>query len=81
MTQELESLAKRLKASGMKPLDALHLASASISKADYFCTCDDKFLKKASHRRILLLLYIFFLHVRIEFFCTIWTYTMAEYSF
>lgn len=47
LTQELESLARRLKASGMKPLDALHLASASISKADYFCTCDDKFLKKA----------------------------------
>jgi hypothetical protein len=47
LTQELESLAIRLKASGMKPLDALHLASASISKADYFCTCDDKFLKKA----------------------------------
>ena len=28
-------------------MDALHLASASTSKADYFCTCDDKFLKKA----------------------------------
>lgn len=47
LTQELESLAQRLKASGMKPLDALHLASASISKAECFCTCDDKFLKKA----------------------------------
>jgi len=32
---------------GIKPLDALHLASASISKIDYFCTCDDRFLKKA----------------------------------
>lgn len=47
LTQELESLARRLKASGLKPLDALHLASASISRVDYFCTCDDKFLKKA----------------------------------
>jgi predicted nucleic acid-binding protein len=28
-------------------LDALHLASAEKGKADYFCTCDDKFLKKA----------------------------------
>lgn len=47
MTAELEALARRLKASGLKPLDALHLASASTSKADYFCTCDDKFFKKA----------------------------------
>jgi predicted nucleic acid-binding protein len=34
-------------AKGMKPLDALHLASAVIAKADYFCTCDDRFLKRA----------------------------------
>ncbi len=32
---------------GIKTLDALHLASAAWAKADYFCTCDDKFLKKA----------------------------------
>jgi hypothetical protein len=25
----------------------LHLASAEEIKADYFCTCDDNFLKKA----------------------------------
>ena len=31
---------------GIKPMDALHLASASWTKADYFCTCDDKLLKK-----------------------------------
>jgi predicted nucleic acid-binding protein len=47
LTTELESLAGRLEASGLKPLDALHLAFASALKADYFCTCDDKFLKKA----------------------------------
>ena len=27
--------------------DALHLASAVQAKADYFCTCDDRFLKRA----------------------------------
>lgn len=27
-------------------MDALHLASAEKSKADFMCTCDDKFLKK-----------------------------------
>ncbi len=47
LTPELEALAKRLRTSGLKPLDALHLASASTSKVDYFRTCDDKFLKKA----------------------------------
>jgi predicted nucleic acid-binding protein len=46
LTPEIESLAGRLGASGLKPLGALHLAFASASKVDYFCTCDDKFLKK-----------------------------------
>ena len=32
---------------GIKPIDALHLASAETMEADFFCTCDDKFLKKA----------------------------------
>lgn len=47
LTQETETLARRLEASGLKPLDALHLAFASTSKVDFFCTCDDKLLKKA----------------------------------
>ena len=38
---------RRFQAEGMTPLDALHLASAVIAKADYFCTCDDRFLKRA----------------------------------
>lgn len=32
---------------GIQPLDALHLASAEIAKVEYFCTCDDRFLKAA----------------------------------
>jgi predicted nucleic acid-binding protein len=47
LSQETEALARRFEASGLKPLDALHLAFASASKVDYFCTCDDKFMKKA----------------------------------
>ena len=47
LTPAFEELGRRLGASGLKPLDALHLAFASASKADYFCTCDDKLLKKA----------------------------------
>lgn len=48
LTAEVEALARRLRtASGLKPLDALHLAAASTANADYFCTCDDKVLRKA----------------------------------
>jgi predicted nucleic acid-binding protein len=47
LTTEVEALARKLMASGLKPLDALHLASASTARADYFCTCDDKSLRKA----------------------------------
>jgi len=28
-------------------MDAVHLALASTAKADFFTTCDDKFLRKA----------------------------------
>lgn len=47
LTDEIESEAERLVQAGLKPLDALHLAFASWARADYFCTCDDRFLKKA----------------------------------
>ena len=32
---------------GIKPLDALHLASAEAAGCDFFCTCDDRFFKRA----------------------------------
>ena len=31
----------------MKPLDALHLSSAVETEADFFCTCDDRLLRRA----------------------------------
>jgi hypothetical protein len=40
-------LAKQYIDAGLKAMDALHLASAVAAKADYFCTCDDRFLKRA----------------------------------
>ncbi|MBI5911586.1 MAG: PIN domain-containing protein [Betaproteobacteria bacterium] len=46
LNDEIEVQADKLVKTGVKPLDALHLASASWAKADYFCTCDDKLLKK-----------------------------------
>lgn len=44
---EVVERTRRFEAKGMKPLDAFHLASAVVAKADYFCTCDDRFLKRA----------------------------------
>jgi predicted nucleic acid-binding protein len=43
----IEERARTLHAMGIKPLDALHLASAVEARADYFCTCDDRFLQRA----------------------------------
>jgi predicted nucleic acid-binding protein len=43
----LEERARELNSLGFKPLDALHLASAEAAQADYFCTCDDRLIKKA----------------------------------
>ncbi|MBI4515063.1 MAG: PIN domain-containing protein [Deltaproteobacteria bacterium] len=45
--QRVEARARRFEVSGMKPLDALHLASAVEADADFFCTCDDRLLKRA----------------------------------
>ena len=46
-TSEVQNRAKEIAESGIMPLDALHLASAEEAQADYFCTCDDKLLRKA----------------------------------
>lgn len=44
---QVEQRARELDHLSIKPLDALHLASAEEAQADYFCTCDDALLKKA----------------------------------
>lgn len=43
----IEEQAKGFVDVGIKPLDALHLASAISAQANYFCTCDDRFLRRA----------------------------------
>jgi predicted nucleic acid-binding protein len=45
--QRVEERARAFQALGLKPLDALHLASAVEAQADYFCTCDDRLLRRA----------------------------------
>ena len=47
LDEQTEKRAMEFIAMGIKRLDAFHLAVSEKSQADYFCTCDDKFLKKA----------------------------------
>lgn len=47
LSPAVELTAQGLTASGLKPLDALHLAFAVDARADYFCTCDDRLLRRA----------------------------------
>jgi predicted nucleic acid-binding protein len=47
LNEQIENRAREFEALGVKPLDALHLASAEAAKAHYLCTTDDKFLKRA----------------------------------
>jgi predicted nucleic acid-binding protein len=43
---EVQAQAEDLAAAGFKPLDALHLGCAIVSKAAYFITVDDGILRK-----------------------------------
>lgn len=45
-SEEVDRRAGELEAAGLRPLDALHLASAAAGRADYFCTCDDRLLRR-----------------------------------
>jgi len=47
VTAKEKSRATDLITFGIKPLDALHMALAESGNADYFCTCDDIFLKNS----------------------------------
>ncbi len=47
LSSEVERVTRGFENMGLKVLDALHLAFAFVLKVDYFCICDDKFLKKA----------------------------------
>ncbi len=47
LTPEIEERARAYNQEGLKLLDALHLSCAVAAGADDFCTCDDRFLKRA----------------------------------
>jgi predicted nucleic acid-binding protein len=44
---QIERRAISLQNQGFKAFDALHLACAEAGSVDYFCSCDDRLLKKA----------------------------------
>ena len=45
--EQIEQRATHFVQVGIKVMDALHLAAAEAAQADYFCTCDDRFLRRA----------------------------------
>jgi len=47
VTASVKERASQFLHHGVKPLDAVHLALAGASKADYFCTCDDQLARRA----------------------------------
>jgi predicted nucleic acid-binding protein len=47
LSPDVEERAHAYNEAGLKPLDALHLSCAVEAGADYFCTCDDRLLKRA----------------------------------
>ena len=47
VNDEIEAKTRSFANQGMRPLDALHLACAEAAQADFFCTTDDKMLKRA----------------------------------
>lgn len=53
LDDDIEADASVLVQSGVKPLDALHLAFAAQAGVEYFCTCDEKLRKKAHRLRSL----------------------------
>jgi len=47
LNDDIKKRANALNKIGIKSVEALHVACAEAAGADYFCTCDDKLLKKA----------------------------------
>jgi predicted nucleic acid-binding protein len=50
VTEAIRQRANSFVQDGLKPLDALHLATAEAANVDYFCTCDDRLYKRAQSR-------------------------------
>lgn len=51
VNEQIEQRSRHFVQMGVKIMDALHLAAAEAAGADYFCTCDDRFLRRAKALR------------------------------
>jgi predicted nucleic acid-binding protein len=47
LTTAIEQRATTFEQRGIKAVDSLHLALAEAAQVDYFCTCDDRFYRRA----------------------------------
>lgn len=47
LSDTITQRAQRFVSQGVKVIDALHLAAAEIATVDYFCTCDDRLVRRA----------------------------------
>lgn len=47
LNETIRARAKQLELEGIKPIDALHLASFEASQSDYFITCDKRLLNRS----------------------------------
>jgi len=45
-SEKLKNRAKEIEKTGIMSIDALHIACAEITKADFFVTCDDVLVRK-----------------------------------
>jgi len=46
INENIKQRAEELEKQGIKPIDALHVASAEASKSDYFITCDKRLINR-----------------------------------
>lgn len=47
----VEKRAATFESRGVKPMDAVHVALAEAADVDYFCSCDDRLLRKLKQMR------------------------------
>lgn len=52
LNDSIRHRAKQLEIEGIKPIDALHVASFEASKSDYFVTCDRRLLNRCKYLKI-----------------------------
>lgn len=52
VNEEVQKRAKELEKQKISAIDSLHIATAELSKVDFFIACDDRLLKKEKHFKV-----------------------------